>query len=1199
MPDITVSTDIDTFMGSANNATARTNLGLGDAATKNTGTTAGTVAAGDDSRITGAVQKSGDTMTGKLTAAASDTEAKLNIGAPLSGANPSTLASGDIWISNQSKLAWRAGTSTVNAAGTTQSNTFNQPQTIGSTANAAPVLTVSNTGSREAATFTAQGTSPAVRITQTGTGESLRVEDEANPDATPFVVSASGRVGIGTDPDATVALKVDATGIKFNDGTVQTTAATGGGGSGTVTSITAGTGLTGGTITTSGTVAADFGTTAGKVTEGGTTVLKAGDTMTGKLNLGNVASTAPVNLGANVNPTPVVNGDVWLNTSNQLTWRGNNGATYPAASTVAINSFTAAQGISASTAGAVLGVTQTTGAGTAISVTQNATGTGSGITVDLNNTSSTATAVRITNQGTGASLVVEDQASVDPTPFTVSNSGRVGVGVAPDASVALSVDSTGIKFGDGTIQTTASGGGVAGVSSFSAGTTGLTPAAGTTGAVTLAGTLTEANGGTGEATYANGQLLIGNAAGGLTKATLTAGSNVTITNGDGAITIASTGGGGGGGVEESTFLSSGTWTKPVGAKSIKIYFVSAGATGGPGAKGMIGSSGPLMYGGGGGASGIFSEIELSAENVPSSMGVTIGKPVFNGAIPSFFFSGSYGGAGASVSTALTDSATSQVIYTAQNSLQMQGTLGWLNTPAAATPYQIASVSNPTSNIPSSAGVGISVNAGSSSGSSGNSSASTAVIQNAFLYGGITVSGFSGTNTKNTSAEKQRPMRWTGDIGPSCSSGGASGPSARGDATAPPMAIYNGGDGGGWFDLFTLTNVSTTYGSQNVTCASTAGLSVGMTVSGHPAIRVGNFIATINSATSFSLNTAALATASGVTLTVAAGVGGGGGGGGATTGSTPILVQGINLTSGSTTVTCTSTRGMIPLMAITGDGIPANATIASLTDETTFVLSAAATSTLTGSYAVVNGRGEISGFSISSSNSTSSAISSTLGLTWGQGLMATALTPPLSSNGTFSHVASVSPTAVTISPSATAAGSNQTLYVANAVGFLNGVNVTSGSAVVTVPNSAALQAGMLIDILWPITYSCTAGSGTLTVADTTGIATSSQRIFGPCLKTYSPMVTGFTTNTSITVTSSEVVATGTNIQGYFNRYGGVSTVPSSSGSSYVRIKSVDSLTQITLDAPMLQTHSNVTLMYAVVAGFGGIGAAGGVKIITYK
>jgi hypothetical protein len=58
--------------------------------------------------------------------------------------------------------------------------------------------------------------------------------------------------------------------------------------------------------------------------------------------------------------------------------------------------------------------------------------------------------------------------------------------------------------------------------------------------------VTAANGGTGSTTYSNGQLLIGNTAGGLTKANLTAGSNITITNGDGTITIASSGGGGSG-----------------------------------------------------------------------------------------------------------------------------------------------------------------------------------------------------------------------------------------------------------------------------------------------------------------------------------------------------------------------------------------------------------------------------------------------------------------------------------------------------------------------------------------------------------------------------------------------------------------------------------------------------------------------------
>jgi hypothetical protein len=62
----------------------------------------------------------------------------------------------------------------------------------------------------------------------------------------------------------------------------------------------------------------------------------------------------------------------------------------------------------------------------------------------------------------------------------------------------------------------------------------------------VTGTLPVANGGTGQTTYTDGQLLIGNSTGNtLTKATLTAGTNVTITNAAGAITIAASGGGGG------------------------------------------------------------------------------------------------------------------------------------------------------------------------------------------------------------------------------------------------------------------------------------------------------------------------------------------------------------------------------------------------------------------------------------------------------------------------------------------------------------------------------------------------------------------------------------------------------------------------------------------------------------------------------
>ena len=56
----------------------------------------------------------------------------------------------------------------------------------------------------------------------------------------------------------------------------------------------------------------------------------------------------------------------------------------------------------------------------------------------------------------------------------------------------------------------------------------------------LIGTVAEGEGGTGETTYTDGQLLVGNTAGGLTKATLTGGTNVTVTNSDGSISIAAT-----------------------------------------------------------------------------------------------------------------------------------------------------------------------------------------------------------------------------------------------------------------------------------------------------------------------------------------------------------------------------------------------------------------------------------------------------------------------------------------------------------------------------------------------------------------------------------------------------------------------------------------------------------------------------------
>jgi len=173
-----------------------------------------------------------------------------------------------------------------------------------------------------------------------------------------------------------------------------------------------------------------------------------------------------------------------------------------------------------------------------------------GSNVTLTRTDASTITIAATGGGTGTVTSVGGTGTVAGLTLTgtVTTSGSLTLGgtlAVPIANITATGtrDSTTYLRGDGT-WATGGGGGSGTVTSVavSGGTTGLTTSGGpvtSAGTITLAGTLAVANGGTGQTTYINGQILIGNTTGNtLAKATLTQGTGITITNGAGSITIA-------------------------------------------------------------------------------------------------------------------------------------------------------------------------------------------------------------------------------------------------------------------------------------------------------------------------------------------------------------------------------------------------------------------------------------------------------------------------------------------------------------------------------------------------------------------------------------------------------------------------------------------------------------------------------------
>ena len=284
----------------------------------------------------------------------------------------------------------------------------------------------------------------------------------------------------------------------------------------------------------------------------------------------------------------------------------------------------------------------------------------------------------------------------------------------------------------------------------------------------------------------------------------------------------------------------------------------------------------------------------------------------------------------------------------------------------------------------------------------------------------------------------------------------------------------------------LTNCTTTNGTANVTCASTTGLLVGAQLAAGPTIAAGTVVTQVVNATSFKISPSATGGGSGQTLAVS------------------------TTTSGSTTVTCGNTTGLAPGMLVTGNNMPTNAVVTSVTDTNNFVISSPATATgfgvnlmavstsalpvlgcatSSGSTAVtcasttglsvgqpVSGNGIPSGATIAGFNSSTSFTLSSAAMSTGSSLTLLATTTP--------------PSADVVLTNASTLNNNQAVLCDSTVGLVAGMavvgpNIPSGTTVLSIPSSK----------LFVMSQPASASGWGLTLGAGTNAISSSLVLFG--------------------------------------------------------------------------------------------------------